>query len=142
MGARWYGQFTYADTAQVNPVPDPAAANPFAYADPTGHRVIDLPGEDPDPEAAAAVINQAQAYAVLPNPSRKAALAAAIKAENQAEARAAAKKAALNPRDRHGAEGNPCSSNISYCEYKAYRASGGQINSRGIPTGKGYAPRH
>ncbi|MGD0557188.1 MAG: LamG-like jellyroll fold domain-containing protein, partial [Streptosporangiaceae bacterium] len=49
MGARWYtpsaGGFTSADTAQVNPVPDSAAANPYAYAgdnpvnatDPTGH---------------------------------------------------------------------------------------------------------
>lgn len=49
MGARWYnpadGDFTSQDTVQVNPVPDPAAANPFAYAaddpldrtDPTGH---------------------------------------------------------------------------------------------------------
>jgi RHS repeat-associated protein len=49
MGARWYSpatsQFTSKDTVTVNPVPDPAAANPFAYAgdsplvntDPTGH---------------------------------------------------------------------------------------------------------
>ncbi|HEV2370630.1 MAG TPA: LamG-like jellyroll fold domain-containing protein [Streptosporangiaceae bacterium] len=49
MGARWYspadGQFNNRDTAHVNPFPDPAAANPFAYAadapltntDPTGH---------------------------------------------------------------------------------------------------------
>jgi large repetitive protein len=49
MGARWYnsgsGDFTSADTAQVSPVPDSAAGNPFAYAadnpldntDPTGH---------------------------------------------------------------------------------------------------------
>ena len=36
MGARWYaptaGDFTSADTVQVNPDPDPAAGNPFAYA--------------------------------------------------------------------------------------------------------------
>ncbi len=36
MGARWYapadGQFTSRDTTQVNPIPDPAAANPYAYA--------------------------------------------------------------------------------------------------------------
>jgi RHS repeat-associated protein len=49
MGARWYdpqaGDFTSADTVQVSPVPDPAAAAPYAYAgddpldaaDPTGH---------------------------------------------------------------------------------------------------------
>src|SRR6185437_101357 len=49
MGARWYaptaGDFTSADTVQVNPDPDPAAGNPFAYAsdepldltDPSGH---------------------------------------------------------------------------------------------------------
>ena len=52
MGARWYtpanGQFTSRDTAQVNPVPSEAAANPFAYAadnpltgtDPTGHMIV------------------------------------------------------------------------------------------------------
>jgi RHS repeat-associated protein len=52
MGARWYGpgtgQFTTRDTTQVDPVPDPAAANPFAYAadnpmtgtDPTGHMLM------------------------------------------------------------------------------------------------------
>ena len=36
MGARWYnpatGQFQNRDTTAVNPVPDSAAANPFAYA--------------------------------------------------------------------------------------------------------------
>lgn len=49
MGARWYdpsnGDFTSADTVQVSPVPDPAMADPFAYAgddpldgtDPSGH---------------------------------------------------------------------------------------------------------
>ena len=49
MGARWYnpgtGQFTSRDTASNSPVPNSAAANPFAYAggnpmtetDPTGH---------------------------------------------------------------------------------------------------------
>jgi len=49
MTARWYnpaaGQFTSRDTTTVSPVPDPVAANPFAYADdnpltgtdPTGH---------------------------------------------------------------------------------------------------------
>ncbi|HSR84734.1 MAG TPA: RHS repeat-associated core domain-containing protein [Streptosporangiaceae bacterium] len=52
MGARWYapadGQFTSRDTTQVSPVPDPAAANPYAYAadnpltgtDPTGHMLV------------------------------------------------------------------------------------------------------
>jgi RHS repeat-associated protein len=56
MGARWYspsaGDFTSADTVQVPPVPDPAAASPFAYAaddpldaiDPTGHVVINICG--------------------------------------------------------------------------------------------------
>jgi RHS repeat-associated protein len=51
MGARWYapseGDFTSADTVQVDPDPDPAAASPFAYAadnplgytDPTGHMI-------------------------------------------------------------------------------------------------------
>jgi large repetitive protein len=51
MGARWYnpgaGNFTSADTVQVNPVPDSAQASPFAYAgddpldltDPSGHMV-------------------------------------------------------------------------------------------------------
>jgi RHS repeat-associated protein len=51
MGARWYspagGDFTSADTVQVPPVPDPAAASPFGYAaddpldgtDPTGHMI-------------------------------------------------------------------------------------------------------
>jgi large repetitive protein len=51
MGARWYnppaGDFTSKDTIQVNPDPDPAAGNPFAYAadnplsftDPTGHLI-------------------------------------------------------------------------------------------------------
>jgi RHS repeat-associated protein len=50
MGARWYapgaGQFTSKDTTTGNPVPSPAAVNPFAYAadnplvntDPTGDR--------------------------------------------------------------------------------------------------------
>jgi hypothetical protein len=37
MAARWYspaaGQFTSRDAAAVSPVPDPAAANPFAYVD-------------------------------------------------------------------------------------------------------------
>ena len=49
MGARWYtpstGDFDSADTVQVNPDPDPAMADPFAYAgddpldgtDPSGH---------------------------------------------------------------------------------------------------------
>ena len=49
MGARWYapanGQFTSRDTTHVSPDPDPAGANPYAYAadnpltmsDPTGH---------------------------------------------------------------------------------------------------------
>ena len=49
MAARWYnptnGQFTSKDTVEVNPIPDSAAANPFAYVgdnpltrvDPTGH---------------------------------------------------------------------------------------------------------
>ena len=57
MGARWYapseGDFTSADTVQVDPVPDPAAASPFAYAadnpldgtDPTGHGVINICGQ-------------------------------------------------------------------------------------------------
>jgi RHS repeat-associated protein len=54
MGARWYdpatGQFTSRDTAHVNPEPNSAAANPFAYAadnpltgtDPTGHLPIQI----------------------------------------------------------------------------------------------------
>ncbi|HUY50918.1 MAG TPA: RHS repeat-associated core domain-containing protein, partial [Streptosporangiaceae bacterium] len=37
MGSRWYnpaaGQFTSRDTTPVSPVPDSAAANPFAYVD-------------------------------------------------------------------------------------------------------------
>ena len=56
MGARWYdpaaGQFTSRDTAKVNPDPDSAAANPFAYTgddpltaiDPTGHATAMLVG--------------------------------------------------------------------------------------------------
>jgi RHS repeat-associated protein len=52
MGARWYnpanGAFTSRDTAVVDPAPDPAAANPFAYAgdnpldgtDPSGNLMI------------------------------------------------------------------------------------------------------
>jgi hypothetical protein len=56
MGARWYdpaaGQFTTRDTTRVNPDPDSAAANPFAYAgddpltatDPTGHAMAMLAG--------------------------------------------------------------------------------------------------
>ena len=56
MGARWYdpaaGQFTSRDTAKVNPDPDSAAANPFAYTgddpltaiDPTGHATAMLGG--------------------------------------------------------------------------------------------------
>ncbi|HEY4867306.1 MAG TPA: RHS repeat-associated core domain-containing protein, partial [Candidatus Dormibacteraeota bacterium] len=55
MNSRWYspaaGQFTSRDTAAVSPVPDSAAANPFAYAadnpltgtDPTGHMRVQLP---------------------------------------------------------------------------------------------------
>ena len=54
MGSRWYsparGGFEDADTANVDPVPDGAAANPFAYAgdnpldgiDPTGHSTMML----------------------------------------------------------------------------------------------------
>ena len=107
MGARWYnpaaGDFTSADSVQVPPVPDPAAASPFAYAagnplsnaDPTGHRTVDLPTDDAtDPEAAAALIAAAQSYAVLPNPARAAYLQAATKAENTAEARQRAEEAA------------------------------------------------
>ena len=53
MGARWYspgtGGFQDKDTVTVNPVPDPAAGNPFAYAadnpltgtDPSGHMLCD-----------------------------------------------------------------------------------------------------
>jgi hypothetical protein len=49
MASRWYnpatGQFTSRDTATVNPMPNEAYANPFAYVaddpmdstDPTGH---------------------------------------------------------------------------------------------------------
>jgi large repetitive protein len=49
ISARWYdpvaGQFTSRDSASIDPVPNPAAANPFAYVadnpldgtDPTGH---------------------------------------------------------------------------------------------------------
>jgi RHS repeat-associated protein len=56
MGARWYapatGEFTTRDTAIVDPVPDPAAANPFAYAgdgpltgtDPSGHLLVGANG--------------------------------------------------------------------------------------------------
>jgi RHS repeat-associated protein len=56
MNARWYdpavGQFTSRDTTTVNPVPDSAAANPFAYAadnpmtgtDPTGHMFMMMDG--------------------------------------------------------------------------------------------------
>jgi RHS repeat-associated protein len=56
MGARWYspatGDFTTRDTAIVDPVPDSAAANPFAYAgdnpmlttDPSGHMIVDPGG--------------------------------------------------------------------------------------------------
>jgi len=52
MAARWYspgtGEFTTRDTAIIDPVPDPAAANPFAYAgdhpltatDPSGHLLV------------------------------------------------------------------------------------------------------
>jgi hypothetical protein len=59
MGARWYspanGQFTSKDTVNVNPVPDPAAASPFAYAadnpltgvDPTGHFLPSVAGNWP-----------------------------------------------------------------------------------------------
>src|ERR1700730_8563986 len=71
MGARWYspgtGQFTTRDTTQVNPVPDPAAANPFAYAgndpmtgtDPSGHVPVassmgGAPGRPPPPPRPAA----------------------------------------------------------------------------------------
>ena len=55
-GRRWYdpaaGQFTTRDTAKVNPDPDSAAANPFAYTgddpltaiDPTGHATAMLVG--------------------------------------------------------------------------------------------------
>jgi RHS repeat-associated protein len=69
MGARWYapatGDFTTRDSASVDPVPDSAAANPFAYAgddpmtntDPTGHMLGDpggnggphTPGNTPPP---------------------------------------------------------------------------------------------
>jgi RHS repeat-associated protein len=56
MGARWYapatGDFTTRDTAIVDPVPDAAAANPFAYAgdnpmlttDPSGHMIVEPGG--------------------------------------------------------------------------------------------------
>jgi RHS repeat-associated protein len=69
MGARWYnssnGDFTSRDTAQVSPDPDPASANPFAYAgdepldqsDPTGHLVcISTDGGCVSPTVAAGVI--------------------------------------------------------------------------------------
>ena len=148
MGARWYnpaaGDFTSADTVQVPPVPDPAAASPFGYAagnplsftDPTGHRTVDLPTDDAtDPEAAAALIAAAQAYAVLPNPARAAYLQAATKAENTAEARqralearhraaaaqAAKKRAqqkaedALKPKDKPGSKGPKRPSNNPSC---------------------------
>lgn len=54
MGSRWYnpatGRFMNRDTTQANPVPDSAAANPFAYdggnpmvrTDPTGHCWLDV----------------------------------------------------------------------------------------------------
>ena len=98
MGARWYnpsdGDFTSRDTVTVNPDPDPAAGDPFAYAadepldltDPSGHRVIDLPGEDANPEAAANVISTSQDLA------RRNGLAAAAKTQ-AATAATKAKKA-------------------------------------------------
>ena len=33
-----------------------------------------------------------------------------------------------------------CSANITACEYQFYRANGGQVDSGGIPTGRGYTP--
>lgn len=45
----------------------------------------------------------------------------------------------LKPADAGGdGEGNPCTANISACMYVLYRNFGGQVDSQGLPTGKGF----
>ncbi len=122
MGARWYdpsaGDFTSADSVQVDPVLDSAAANPFAYAadnplegmDPSGHRVVNLPGDYGNtPEQSAHIISTSQQAAAktgadqqataqakaLTAAAAKSHSPAAIKAAKAAQARAAAAAASL-----------------------------------------------
>ena len=107
MGARWYnsatGTFGNKDTVSNKPVPDSASASPFGYAadnpldltDPTGHHVEDLPGEDPNPEAANQVIFTSQAVAQRNGAAQaEAKQAQALAAEAAKTKTAAAEKAA------------------------------------------------
>ncbi len=112
MGARWYdpsaGDFTSADSVQVDPVPDSAAGNPFAYAadnplegmDPSGHMVVGLPGDEKTPAETARVISSSQQASVAAGTLRqeqakaKALAAAAAKNKSAAAIKAAAAAAA------------------------------------------------
>jgi RHS repeat-associated protein len=92
MGARWYapaaGDFTSADTVQVNPDPNPAAGNPFAYAadepldntDPTGHMILNPDGtQNRTATQAAANAYRASAAKAAAKPAAKPAVKPAVK---------------------------------------------------------------
>jgi RHS repeat-associated protein len=158
MGARWYnpatGGFGNKDTVANKPVPDSASASPFGYAadnplgatDPTGHASTPTSNNACIANIAACLQSAGlvtTAGTVAP-PSAAANLATAEKkAEAAAKPKPApAKKpstpAATKPYD--GPVTCPPNGNISVCEEQAYIASGGQLDSNGIPNGQGYVP--
>ena len=151
MGARWYspsaGDFTSADTIQVSPVPDPAAGNPFAYAgdepldatDPTGHMPLNLYYDAPVvPRGRPAPPPPPPSYYLAQALSRIHVTAARLK---PADAHKPPPKTKTKPKPRPAATSlGLCSGNITACLALNYSAHGGQFNSQGIPTGRGYPP--
>ena len=126
MGARWYnpaaGQFTSRDTTQVNPDPDSAAANPFAYAgdspltetDPTGH--LGMPVINTEDGAAGSV--QYVAHAKVPPTLPLARAPAKASAGRKAAAKPATHKvadAAPKPTSTVGAAGHAICDGLGQC---------------------------
>jgi RHS repeat-associated protein len=160
MGARWYnpatGSFGNKDTVANKPVPNSASASPFGYAadnpldltDPSGHMATSLA----QAQAIAKAASAAQRAAAAASAAKAAAAARAAAAAHAAHLAHLAHLAAAKPAVKKPA--TPATTKpydgplvcaeggLTACMAQAYRASGGQVNSQGIPTGKGYvAPK-
>ncbi|HEY2505822.1 MAG TPA: RHS repeat-associated core domain-containing protein [Streptosporangiaceae bacterium] len=121
LGAREYnpadGAFLSPDSV-ITPY-KPQDLNAYAYAADSPATLSDPTGQDP-------IASQIVSYlATHPTSANKAALASVD---------------SLGGGSVASPNYGPCSANITYCMYSSYRANGGQVDSNGIPSGRGYVP--